>query len=85
MFEVVFRILGKLSENLLQYLNVAMKVKNWFFHKGGFPIEIMDLVKVFSFSAHFKMCLLDSMLMLHLDALSAHTGHDHNNVCAEIR
>lgn len=51
-----------------------MKVKNWFFHKGGFSSEIMALVEVYSISACFKVCLLDSMLMLYLDALSAHTG-----------
>lgn len=76
MFEVVLIILRKLSENLLQYLNVAMKVKNWFFRKGGFSSGIMALVKVYSMSAPFKMCLLDLMLVLYLDALSARTGHD---------
>lgn len=76
MFEVVLIMLRKLSENLLQYLNVAMKVKNWFFHKGRFSSGIMALVKVYSMSAPFKMCLLDLMLVLYLDALSARTGHD---------
>lgn len=59
---------------------MAMKVKNWFLYKSGFSSGIMAPVKMYSISAWYKVCVLDSVLILYLDVLSAGTGHNPSGV-----
>lgn len=40
----------------------------------------MAPVKMYSISAWYKVCVLDSVLMLYLDVLSAGTGHNPSGV-----